>query len=53
MTKQEFIEFCTANLSNYQVYGVYNKDGEKQILTNKKQGEFFTLLDNSYSVVKF
>ena len=24
-----------------------------QILTNKKQGEFFTLLDSSYSVVKF
>ena len=34
-----------------EFYVVYNKDGVKQILTNKKQGEDFTLLDTEYSVI--
>lgn len=36
--------------SGVEFYVVYNKDGVKQILTNKKQGEDFTLLDTEYSV---
>ncbi len=35
---------------NAQIYVVYEKDGVKQLLTNKKQGDF-TLLDTEYSVV--
>lgn len=34
------------------VYAVYSKDGEKFLITNKKQGEDFTLLDNDYEIVK-
>ncbi len=34
-----------------QIYIVYEKDGVKQIITNKKQGEDFTLLDAEYSVI--
>lgn len=37
------------NLS-YSVFAVYDKDGKKEILTNKKQGEDFTLLDTDYLV---
>lgn len=32
------------------VFAVYNKDGAKEVVTNKNQGEYFTLLDNSYSI---
>ncbi len=34
-----------------QVFAVCVKENKKQILTNKKQGEDFTLLDNSYTVI--
>ena len=34
-----------------QIYVVYEKDGEKMLLTNKKQSEDFTLLDNEYKIV--
>ncbi len=33
------------------IYVVYDKAGVKQIITNKKQGENFTLLDSDYTVV--
>ncbi len=34
-----------------QIYVVCEKDEQKQILTNKKQGEDFTLLDTDYSII--
>ena len=33
-------------------YVVYQKDGVKQLITNKNQGEDFTLIDGDYTVVK-
>ena len=53
MERQEFISFSKANLADYSVFGVFDFGGEKQILTNKKQGEHFTLLDKEYTVVNF
>lgn len=53
MQKQDFINFVKSNLTDYQVYAVYENSNEKQILTNKKQGEYFTLLDGNYAVVNF
>ena len=41
----------SSTYSNAEFYIVYDKDGVKQILTNKKQGEDFTLLDTEYTVV--
>ena len=35
-----------------QIYVVYENDGIKQIISNKVQGEDFTLLDTTYAVVK-
>lgn len=35
-----------------QIFAVYDDGDEKRIITNKKQGEDFTLLDNSYSVLE-
>lgn len=40
-----------ARYPNCQIYAVYSKNGKNEILTNKKQGEHFTLQDNNYSVV--
>ena len=37
---------------NAEFYVFYEKDSVKQLLTNKNQGEDFTLLDSRYSVVK-
>ncbi len=48
------VEFMKKILLLYpesELYVVYDKDGVKQILTNKKQGENFTLLDDDYSLV--
>ena len=42
-------------ISDYKtakIFIVFNDGKNKQILTNQKQGEQFTLLDNEYSVVK-
>ncbi len=39
-----------SSFGDFAVFVIYNKDGEKIILTNKKQGDF-TLLDSSYTVV--
>ncbi len=36
-----------------QVYIVYEKNGIKQIITNKKQDEDFTLKDTEYTVINF
>jgi hypothetical protein len=38
--------------AQYQGRFIYEKDGVKQILTNKKQGEDFTLLDTEYMVLE-
>ncbi len=35
-----------------QIYVIYQKDNQKSIITNKNKGEDFTLLDQSYNVVK-
>ncbi len=51
MDKQAFVDFCKVHLSDCAVFGVYEND--TKILTNKKQGEHFTLLDNEYSVENF
>ena len=37
---------------NASVYAFYSKDGEKVLVTNKKQGEDFTLFDSDYDIVK-
>ncbi len=37
---------------NANVYVFYSKDGEKFLITNKKQGDDFTLLDSTYKIVK-
>ena len=47
-SKSAFIDYVKANLTDCSVFAVFCKDGEKQILTNEKQGNF-TLLDSSYS----
>lgn len=52
-TKSDIVNLLnriTARYNGVEFYVVYNKDGVKQILTNKKQGEDFTLLDTEYSV---
>ena len=41
----------TEDFKNAQIFAVCVKGDEKQILTNKKQGEDFTLLDKDYSVI--
>lgn len=49
----ELISFMKRILSTYKdcsIFAVYLKDGNKEILTNKKQGEHFTLQDNEYIV---
>ena len=35
-----------------QIYLIYQKDNQKNIITNKNKGENFTLLDQSYKIVK-
>ncbi len=35
-----------------QIYLIYQKDNQKSIITNKNKGEDFTLLDQSYKIVK-
>ncbi len=45
-----FIEKITATYPDCEIYIVYEKDGTKELITNKKQGDF-TLLDNEYTVV--
>ena len=40
-------------INDYDVYAVYCKDGVNEILTNKKQGKDFTLLDDGYTVKEF
>ena len=35
-----------------QIYLIYQNDNQKSIITNKTKGEHFTLLDQSYNVVK-
>ena len=50
-TLDQMREFILNNEYDVQVFAVYEKDGEKQILTNKKQGDDFTLLDDEYKIV--
>lgn len=37
---------------NASVYALFSKNGEKFLITNKKQGDDFTLLDSTYKTVK-
>jgi len=37
--------------SNVAVFAVFNDGNEKKVITNKTEGEYFTLLDKDYSVV--
>ena len=51
----ELIQFLNKILTQYQqasVYVFYEKDGTKQLFTNKEQSKDFTLHDNDYTVVK-
>ena len=43
----------TEEYKNLSFFVVYDDGNFKQILTNKKQGEDFTLLDGDYTVVEF
>ena len=52
----ELIDFIkntlkTSDFKNSAFYVVYDDNNYKQIITNKKQGENFTLSDNDYQVV--
>lgn len=50
----EFISqiLASEDYQNSQIFVVYDDGENKQVITNKKQGEDFTLLDNSYSVLE-
>ncbi len=53
LTNSELVKSAEKILTAYpdsEIYIVYEKDGIKQLITNKKQGEDFTLLDTEYSV---
>ncbi len=45
------IKKITLTYPESQIYVVYEKDGAKQVITNEKQGENFTLLDDEYTVI--
>lgn len=47
------LERITARYTMCMLFIVYDKDGQKEILTNKKQGENFTLKDTDYKIVNF
>ena len=52
----ELNEFITRIIERYpdcMFFLVYDSDGVKEIYTNKKQGEDFTLQDTDYTVVNF
>ena len=54
-TQSPLVNFLNKILLQFQdahIYVVYEKDGIKQIITNKVQNTDFNLLDSSYSVVK-
>lgn len=51
--QSELVTFINKIIANYEgvsVYIVYHKDGEKIIITNEKESENFTLLDNQFDV---
>ncbi|MBR5192548.1 MAG: FAD:protein FMN transferase [Clostridia bacterium] len=50
LTKEELISYFNQNLSNYTIFAIYNKNGEKKVLTNLEND--FTLLDSSYQIEK-
>ena len=47
----DFLALITERYPDCMYFIVYDKDGKKELLTNKKQGEDFTLQDNEYIVV--
>ncbi len=50
-SNSELVSFLKSSaLVEFDYYIAYNKDGVKQIITNKKQGEHFSLLDSSFTV---
>lgn len=50
LERQELISYFNQNLKNYTIFAIYNKNGEKKVLTNLENG--FTLLDNTYQIEK-
>lgn len=48
MSKNEFISFVNTFLTDCKVFGVYEKQGEKLLITNEKQDNF-TLLDDGFT----
>ena len=48
--RDALVEFVRERLYSFDVYAVYIRDGVNQIITNKKQGENFTLTDDSFTV---
>ena len=46
-----FLKKIISTNKGEQIYAVYNDGTTKQILTNKKKGEDFTLLDNDFVVI--
>lgn len=45
-----FIKKILTTYPDCSIFAVYDKNGKKEIVTNAKQGEDFTLLDSSYSI---
>ena len=52
MEKDRLTDFIKEELNDYEVYVVYIKDGENQIITNRKEGADFTLCDSSFTVTE-
>ena len=53
MEHSELVNFINKILNEYPdclIFAVYDKGDDKEIITNKKQGEHFTLLDSSYTI---
>jgi thiamine biosynthesis lipoprotein len=54
-TDSELVSFMNKIIADYPdciIFAVYNNGDKKEIVTNKMQGEHFTLLDSSYSINK-
>lgn len=52
MEKQEMIDFVKQNLNGFTIYAVYEKDGNKNIITNADEN-CYSIVDASYTAIKF
>lgn len=52
-TYDEMTSLLSNTALEFDVFAIYDKDGKKEVLTNKKQGEDFTLLDSEFVVKSF